>query len=102
MTVSANSRSKGRTVLAVKQQLRRRDADAGRSRPAGGSISSSGALQQPAPLQGHAVVRGPEVGRPGVGVGVGPVAQGQTLVAWRGGRRSSVTLVLGGRGDTVD
>lgn len=29
------------------------------------------------------------------------IPQSQTLVAWRGGRGSSVTLILGGGGDTV-
>lgn len=30
------------------------------------------------------------------------VTQGQTLIAWRGGRRSSVTLILGGGRDAVN
>lgn len=117
----------GRTILTVGQLLWW-DADAGRSgagcpglllvevmvtgqpprlsQTAGGS----GALQEFAPLQGHAVVRRSEVGRPGeetswptyhYSVCEAEIPQSQTLVAWRGGRGSSVTLILGGGCDTV-
>lgn len=65
----------------------------------------SGALQELAPLQGHAVVRRFEVRRPGepthYSVREAEIPQSQTLVAWRGGRGSSVTLILGGGCDTV-
>lgn len=75
----------------------------------GQPTSRSGALQQFAPPQRHAVVRRSDVRRPGDGtcqpthysVCEPEIPQSQTLVAWRGGRRSSVTLVLGGGGDTV-
>ena len=71
--------------------------------------SCSGALQELAPLQGHAVVWRFEVRRPGdetswptyYSVCEGEIPQSQTLVAWRGGRGSSVTLILGGGGDTI-
>lgn len=67
----------------------------------------SGALQEFAPLQGHTVVWRSEVGRPGdvtswpTYYSVCEIPQSQTVVAWRGGRGSSVTLILGGGGDTV-
>lgn len=67
----------------------------------------SGALQKFAPLQGHAVVWRFEVRRPGeawptyYSVCEAEIPQSQTLVAWRGGRGSSVTLILGRGGDTV-
>lgn len=123
--------SRGRTIIAVSQVLSR-EADAGGSggalrgaaaplllvlKQAGGGeppglgqvAARPGALQELAPLQGNAVVRRPEVRRPGPGapgsardsVGEAQIPQGQTLVAWRGGRGSSVTLILGGGGDTV-
>lgn len=49
-------------------------------------------------------MRGSGGGRPrpaGYSVCDPEVAQSQTLVAWRGGRGSSVTLVLSGGRDTV-
>lgn len=69
----------------------------------------SRALQEFAPLQGHTVVWRSEVWRPGeetswptyYSVCEAEIPQSQTLVAWRGGRRSSVTLIHGGGGDTV-
>lgn len=69
----------------------------------------SGALQQFAPLQRHAVVWRSEVRGPGEdtswttydSVCEAEIPQSQTLVAWRGGRGSSVTLILGGGSDTV-
>lgn len=118
-------RGGGGTVIAVSQVLG--EADAGRSGPAapvllvlqqavggqppglGQAAGRSGALQQFASLQGNTVVGGPEVRRPGAEAS-GPahyrvreaqVPQSQTLVAWRSGRGSSVTLILGGGGDTV-
>lgn len=73
------------------------------------AAARSGALQEFAPLQGNTVVGRPEVRRSGPGasgsardsVGEAQIPQSQTLVAWRGGRGSSVTLILGGGGDTV-
>lgn len=73
------------------------------------TAGSSGALQEFAPLQCHAVVRRFEVRRPGdvpswptyYSVCEAEVPQGQALVAWRGGRGSSVTLILGRGGDTI-
>lgn len=69
----------------------------------------SRALQEFAPLQGDAVVWWSEVGRPGeaswstyYSIGDAEIPQSQTLVAWRGGRGSSVTLILGGGCDTVN
>lgn len=75
------------------------------SQPAG----RPGALQQFAPPQGHAVVWRSDVRRAGdrtcqpthYSICEPEIPQSQTLVAWRGGRRSSVTLILGGGGDTV-
>lgn len=69
----------------------------------------SGALQEFAPLQGHTVVWRSEVRRPGeetswptyYSVCEAEIPQSQTLVAWRGGRGSTETLILGGGGDTV-
>lgn len=69
----------------------------------------SGALQELAPLQGHAVVWRSEVRSSGdrrpwpadYSVCDPKIAQSQTLVAWRGGRGSSVTLILSGGCDTV-
>lgn len=107
-----------RTVLAVSQVLRWGDGagrsglalnGAGRSEVKPPCLDQPGALQELAPLQGHAVVWRPEVrrsggGRPrpaGYSVCDPKVAQSQTLVAWRGGRGSSVTLVLSGGRDTV-
>lgn len=121
----------GRTILTVSELLWW-EADAGRSGVAlrGASrpglwvvevmvssqppclsqiASGSRALQEFAPLQGHAVVWRFEVRRPGketswhtyYSVCEDEIPQSQTLVAWRGGRGSSVTLILGGGGDTV-
>lgn len=121
----------GRTILTVSQLLWW-EADAGRSGVAlhGAGIPGllvvevmvssqppclsqtagrSRALQEFAPLQGHAVVWGSEVRRPGektswptyYSVCEAEIPQSQTLVAWRGGRGSSVTLILGGGSDTV-
>ena len=120
----------GRTILTVSQLLRWK-ADARRSKVAlhGAGVAgilvvevmvgsqppslcqtASGprALQQLAPLQGNAVVWGSEVRRPGkddwpthYSVSDAEIPQSQTLVAWRGGRGSSVTLILGGGSDTI-
>ena len=75
----------------------------------GQTARRSGALQEFAPLQGHAVVWRSEVRRPRGETSWGTyysvceaqIPQSQTLVAWRGGRRSTVTLILGGGSDTV-
>lgn len=81
------------------------------SQPArlGQTACRSGALQEFAPLQCHAVVWRFEVRRPGevpswptyYAVCEAKVPQSQPLVAWRGGRGSSVTLILGRGGDTI-
>lgn len=106
-----------RTVLAVSQLLRW-EADAGRSRealigcqpPSFSQIPRcSRALKKLTPLHGHAVVWRSEVRRPGETssyssyshYSVCEIPQSQTMVAWRGGRGSSVTLILGGGSDTV-
>lgn len=73
------------------------------------TASRPGAVQELAPLQGHAVVWGSEVRGSGertswptyYSVCEAEIPQSQTLVAWRGGRGSSVTLILGGGSDTV-
>lgn len=75
----------------------------------GQTTRRSRALQEFAPLQGHAVVWRSEVRRPRGETSWGTyysvceaqIPQSQTLVAWRGGRRSTVTLILGGGSDTV-
>lgn len=75
----------------------------------GQTAGRSRALQEFASLQGHTVVWRSEVRRPGeetswptyYSVCEAEIPQSQTLVAWRGGRGSSVTLILGGGGDTV-